>query len=91
VLYIFIEGVTKQPQLNPMKTLFTIEEASEYLRLPKNSIYKYTCKRKIPFLKFGKRILFDKHKLDEWLEQYSRKTEEEIIAAAKYNILTYKK
>jgi len=34
--------------------------------------------------------LFDKHKLDEWLEQYSRKTEEEIIAAAKYNILTYK-
>jgi len=73
-----------------MKTLFTIEEASEYLRVPKNSIYKYTSKRKIPFLKFGKRILFDKHEIDEWLEQYSRKTVEEITAATKYNILTYK-
>jgi len=68
----------------------TLDEAAGYLRLPKNSIYKYTSARRIPFLKFGKRILFDKHKLDEWLEQYSRKTEEEIIAATKYNVLTYK-
>lgn len=68
-------------------TLLTIQETAEFLRLPVNSLYKYTSQRKIPYLKFGKRILFDRNKLDEWLEQHSKVTEQEIINSAKYNFL----
>lgn len=70
-----------------MKNLITIEEASQYLRLPINSLYKYTSQRKIPFVKFGKRILFDQSLLDHWLDKHIQKTEDQIINSAKYNFL----
>lgn len=45
----------------------TIKEASEYLRLATPTIYSFTSKNEIPFIKKGKRLYFKKAELDQWL------------------------
>lgn len=47
-----------------------INEASEYLGFAVHTIYGWTSQRRIPFLKVGGRLRFDKKKLDRWLEQF---------------------
>lgn len=47
-----------------------ITEASEYLGFAVHTIYGWTSRRRIPFLKVGGRLRFDKKKLDRWLEQF---------------------
>ena len=47
-----------------------ISEASEYLGFAVHTIYSWTSQRRIPFLKVGGRLRFDKKKLDQWLEQF---------------------
>ena len=49
------------------KELLTIDEAAEFTRLAKQTLYDYTHRRKVPFLKAGKRLLFRKTELDAWL------------------------
>jgi excisionase family DNA binding protein len=48
--------------------LFTTEEASKYLNLSKATLYAYTSRKTIPFIKKGgKKIFFKKCELDQWL------------------------
>ena len=47
----------------------TISEAAKYLKLAVQTIYGYTSKGRIPFIKKGKRILFLKSDLDKWLTE----------------------
>ena len=48
----------------------TIDEAAQYLRWPKHSLYKLTGAGAIPHRKHGNRILFHRGELDDWLEDY---------------------
>ncbi len=57
------------------KRLLNIKEASEYLGIPKGSLYKLVWQRRIPFVKIGKALRFDKEKIDKWIE---KNTVEEI-------------
>jgi excisionase family DNA binding protein len=55
--------------------ILTINEASEYLRLTKATLYKKSCLRQIPSLKVGKRLMFSRQKLDEWVMRLSTKSD----------------
>jgi len=48
----------------------TISELVEYLpeKPSKSSVYRWVTYRKIPFHKEGKRLLFKKSQIDQWLE-----------------------
>ena len=47
----------------------TVEEAAEYLSIPKSSLYQLTSKKKIPFSKRGKRLFFFQNELDNWIKE----------------------
>ena len=48
----------------------TIQELSEYLpdRPKITTIYCWTSEKKIPFRKFGKKLMFEREKIDRWNE-----------------------
>lgn len=61
------------------KTVLTFDEASEYTGLSKSYIYKLTSSQRIPHSKpNGKIIFFNKEKLDNWLLNNEKKTDNEI-------------
>ncbi|MBT8402060.1 MAG: helix-turn-helix domain-containing protein [Rhodothermia bacterium] len=47
-----------------------IEQAAEYLGFSVHTLYGWTSQRRIPFVKIGGRVRFDKQKLDKWIEQF---------------------
>ena len=49
--------------------VMTIEEASNYLRIPLSSLYKLAQDGKIPCRKVGRHWRFRKEAIDHWLEQ----------------------
>lgn len=51
----------------PEKQFLTIDEACEYLNLAKQTLYGYTSKHEIPFIKKGKKLYFKKDDLENWL------------------------
>jgi len=53
-----------------------INEASQYLGFAVHTIYGWTSQRRIPFVKIGGRIPFDKQRLDRWIEQFESEPEE---------------
>ncbi|MFX3626069.1 MAG: helix-turn-helix domain-containing protein [bacterium] len=55
-----------------------VNEASKYLDIAKPTLYALTSKRKIPHMKVGKKLYFDKAELDSWLKTYRKKTEDDI-------------
>lgn len=52
------------------KRLMTVSELSEYLSIPKGSIYQMTFAQKIPadcIVKIGRSLRFEKGKIDAWV------------------------
>ena len=50
-----------------MTRLLTAGEVSEILRVPRSTIYELARNRRIPFLKVGRRTLFDPELLTQWI------------------------
>ena len=61
-----------------MKILLTIAEASTFLRIPTDTLYKMCAHRQIPHYKPGKRLLFDQEQLETWMISHYRRTQSEI-------------
>ncbi len=53
------------------RRLLNIKETSLYIRLEVDTIYRMVSERRIPFVKVGRRTLFDVRLLHEWLEQHT--------------------
>jgi len=51
---------------------FTINELSEYLRIPKPTLYRYTHLKKIPCFKVGLQLRFKKSSIDKWIAEMER-------------------
>lgn len=51
------------------KRLLNINELSEYTRLEKSILYSWVCQRRIPFVKVGFLLKFDKKDIDKWIEK----------------------
>lgn len=47
-----------------------VDQASHYLGIPKQSLYKLTSAKAIPHAKPGNRLLFKREDLDAWLEEH---------------------
>ena len=62
-----------------LEKLFSITEAAEFLSLAPQTLYGFTSKRLIPFMKRGKRLYFKESELLMWIEQGKRKTSSEIM------------
>jgi excisionase family DNA binding protein len=52
-----------------LKRLITVKEASQYLNVSTETIYKMAASKKLPYLKIGERVLFDLKFLDQWIER----------------------
>ncbi|MCB9341958.1 MAG: helix-turn-helix domain-containing protein [Lewinellaceae bacterium] len=64
------------------KTAFNIDEFCDYTGLSKQTVYKKTGKGLIPHSKRGKRLYFDKLKVDAWLLENSVRPLSEIESTA---------
>ncbi len=49
------------------KPFLTMDEASTYMGLPKNTLYQYTSKNLLPYYKTGKRVYFKIEELNEFI------------------------
>jgi excisionase family DNA binding protein len=58
--------------------ILTIEQASEFLNLSKNTLYGYVQKSKIPVSKKGKRLYFSKLELLDWVKSGKKQSQSEI-------------
>lgn len=52
--------------------LMTVEEAAAYLGLSVHTLYAWTSQRKVPFIKLGNRVRFDRQKLAAWVGALSK-------------------
>ena len=52
-----------------------IRQASQYLGVSPDTLYKYVGEQRIPAFKLGNRWRFKKSKLDQWMEDKSSEVE----------------
>lgn len=52
---------------NQKAEVLSADQAAEFLHIAKQTLYSMTSRRKIPFYKNGKKILFRRGDLEEWL------------------------
>ena len=57
------------------REVMNIRQASEYLGVSPDTLYKYVGEQKIPAFKLGNRWRFKKSKLDQWMEEKSNQPE----------------
>ena len=56
------------PDVAGVTRLLTAAEVAEVLRVPRSTVYELARNRRIPFLKVGRRTLFDPERLARWIE-----------------------
>jgi excisionase family DNA binding protein len=59
--------VTELAENNQKAEVLNATQAAEFLHIAKQTLYSMTSRRKIPFYKNGKKILFRRGDLEEWL------------------------
>jgi excisionase family DNA binding protein len=64
-----IEEIKNLPTPEPLPDRITLFEACELTGFSKSQIYKSTMLNEIPFQKFGKRLVFSRKGLTEWMER----------------------
>ena len=55
--------------------VMNIRQASKYLGVSPDTLYKYVNEQKIPAFKLGNRWRFKKSRLDQWMEEKSSEAE----------------
>jgi predicted DNA-binding transcriptional regulator AlpA len=97
-LIAFANELRSQPSATPQtlhepeaaSEFMNLEEAAKFIKKAEQTIYGYTCKGTIPFIRKGK-LYFQKSELEAWLLQGKRKTKAEIVAAAENHIVNRSK
>lgn len=56
-----------------------INSLTEYIPLTKSTIYSMVCRKQIPFKKIGKKLIFNKLDIDNWINNGGKNTKEENI------------
>jgi len=60
------------------REVMTLREASEYLGVSPDTLYKYLGENSIPAFKLGNRWRFKKDLLDRWMEKKSERPERAV-------------
>ncbi len=53
------------------RRLISVQEASDYIGLSPDTVYTMVSKRRIPFVKVGRRTMFDVGLLQDWLKLHT--------------------
>jgi len=61
--------------MDRVKEVMTLREASQYLGISPDTLYKYLSEKSIPAFKLGNRWRFKKDSLDRWMEKKIERTE----------------
>jgi excisionase family DNA binding protein len=67
-----------QPSQQVDSTYLSVDATCKYLNIAKPTLYTYTSKRLIPFIKRGRKLLFSKVDLDNWLSEARKQTKDEF-------------
>jgi excisionase family DNA binding protein len=59
----------RMKKIPELRRLITAKEASQYLSLSTDTVYRMASLKKLPYLKIGDRVLFDVKALDQWIEK----------------------
>jgi excisionase family DNA binding protein len=65
------------------REVMNIRQASQYLGVSPDTLYKYVGEQKIPAFKLGNRWRFKKSRLDQWMEEKSSEAEVGSLTKAK--------
>jgi len=60
----------RMKKIPELRRLITAKEASQYLSLSTETVYRMASLKKLPYLKIGDRVLFDVKVLDHWIEKH---------------------
>ena len=60
----------RMKKIPELRRLITAKEASQYLSLSIDTVYRMASLKKLPYLKIGDRVLFDVKALDQWIERH---------------------
>jgi excisionase family DNA binding protein len=66
----------RMKKIPELQRLITAKEASQYLSLSTDTVYRMASLKKLPYLKIGDRVLFDVKALDHWIEKHMIKEKE---------------
>lgn len=79
-LYNRLGRIEKMLEDNHFKNVvfLNIDEAADYIKMKKSSIYQLVFQRKIPYCKRGKILLFEKAELVRWIEGKKMETFEDL-------------
>ncbi len=75
------------------KRYANIKEVSEYTSIPVKTLYEWSSVGKIPFIKLGRKILFDLNDIDQIMASLKRncnqydKTTNKIVSSINENII----
>lgn len=72
--------------VQPTDEYLTIEETAKYINMAVSSVYGFVHFKRIPYIKRGKRLIFEKSKIDEWLQAGRKQTIDEIENQAIANV-----
>jgi excisionase family DNA binding protein len=61
------------------REVMDMREASDYLGVSRETLYKYVYEEKIPAFKLGNRWKFKKTVLDRWMEKQSTQHEQRTV------------
>lgn len=75
-----IDGLNNSPQTAPSEIWMNLKELREYLpsHPAEQTVYGWTSCHQIPFHKKGKRIMFLKSEIDDWLHDGKMKSQKEL-------------
>jgi excisionase family DNA binding protein len=73
-------------KMDTVKEVMTLREASQYLGISPDTLYKYLSEKSIPAFKLGNRWRFKKDSLDRWMERKIERTE--LVAEGRPTRLT---
>ncbi len=60
-----------------MGQLIDIMELSKRLSIPTGTLYNWVSQKRIPFVKIGRRVLFDLDEIEKWVEKMTVQPEYE--------------
>lgn len=63
-----IDEIKSIPSPEPLQDRITLLEACEITNQSKSQVYKLTMLNEIPFQKYGKKLVFSRKKLFEWMD-----------------------
>src|SRR5664279_4478001 len=68
-------GSRQKGTMADSREVMNIRQASQYLGVSPDTLYKYVGEQKIPAFKLGNRWRFKKSRLDQWMEEKSNQME----------------